>query len=317
MRRTPKVLAVLALAATLGLTGCSKDKKEEPKSIPVAKNVDCSTLTIDKDSSALPTITGDYGAEPTIKWSGEKAPENLTVKTLKTGDGAEVAKGSSITVNYVGWQWDGAKPFESSFSFKKTASFSVDGVITGWRCGLPGTHVGDRLLMSIPAQYAYGTDAASGFPTGSLVFVVDVVGTESITDINSGTKNAVMEGAQQIADRGLTVSGDLGGPAKISVNEGAAEPTQNEFFVLARGTGEAITETSNVVVQNYGTSWDNKETYSTWDENHPLTILAGTDEIIKGFVGVPVGSRVVALIPGDANSGTPSMARVIDLERLG
>ncbi|WP_194947982.1 FKBP-type peptidyl-prolyl cis-trans isomerase [Actinomyces trachealis] len=316
MRRTPRILAVLVIVTTLGLTGCAKEK-EEPKKIPVAKNVDCATLTIDKDSSALPTITGDYGTEPTIKWSGEKAPSNLTVKTLKVGEGAEVAKDATVTVDYIGWQWDGEKAFESSFAFGRKASFTVDGVITGWRCALPGSHEGDRLMMSIPAQYAYGTDEASGFPTGTLVFVVDVVGTESVADLNSSTKDATVEGAQQIADRGLTVSGDLGGPATISVNEGAAEPTQNEFFVLARGTGEAITETSNVVTQSYGTSWDNKETYSTWDENRPQTISAGTDEIIKGFVGVPVGSRVVALIPGDANSETSAMARVIDLERMG
>ncbi|QQM66647.1 FKBP-type peptidyl-prolyl cis-trans isomerase [Actinomyces weissii] len=314
MPRKPIVLTTLALATSLCLAGCS-GTKEEPV-VEVATNVDCSTLTIDSDAPALPTISDVRGAEPTVEWSGKKAPENLTVKILQEGDGAEVAAGAQVTVNYSGWQWDSSTAFESSFSKGAPPSFSVDGVITGWRCALPGKHVGDRLLLSIPAQYAYGTDRSSGKPTGTLVFVVEIEGTESLEEVNAGTKDAVPEGDQQVADRGLTVSGELGAPATVSVNDGAVAPTENEFIVLARGNGEAITENSVVLIQTAGSSWDNLETFSTWEEKQPMRISAGSDPALKGIIGLPVGSRVLVLIPGDAESETPALAQVIDLERL-
>lgn len=314
MPRKPIVLTAMTLAASLCLAGCSGTKKETP--VAVATNVDCSTLTVDSDSPALPTVTGERGTAPTIAWSGKKAPENLTVKTLQEGDGPEVAADTRVTVNYIGWQWDSANAFESSFTAGKPASFPVEGVITGWRCGLPGRHVGDRLLLSIPAQYAYGTDKSKGTPTGTLVFVVDIEGTEAYDAINAGTKDAVLEASQEVADRGLTVTGDLGSPAKITVNDGAVPPTEDEFFVLARGNGEVITETSKVLTQAAGTSWDNGETFSTWEKKQPMTVDVGTFPALKKAIGLPVGSRVVVLTPGDAASETPALAQVIDLERL-
>lgn len=283
----------------------------------IATNVDCATLTIDNDSEAMPTISGEPDLEPTIEWSGKKAPENLTVKTLTAGDGPEVGADSTIQVNYIGWQWDAGEDFESSFELGAPAAFPINGVITGWRCGLPGAHVGDRLVMAIPPQYAYGTDKSSNHPTGPLVFVVDVLATESMEDLSAGTKDAAEEAAQEVADRGVTVTGELGTAATISVNEGATEPTEYEFFVLARGNGEPITESSTVVTQSATVYWDNSEPYSTWEKGAPETVSAGTDPAIQGFIGVPVGSRVVVLIPGDENSETPAVARVIDLEKLG
>ena len=69
MRRTPLVaLTSLVLAAALILSGCSGSRP-------------------DPNLKALPEVSGDPGAQPTLSWSGADAPADLTVKTLSAGDG--------------------------------------------------------------------------------------------------------------------------------------------------------------------------------------------------------------------------------------
>lgn len=108
------------------------------------------------------------------------APTTLIKDDLKEGTGAEVAPGSTVTVNYIGVTCTTGKVFDSSYSRGKPASFSLDGVIKGWTDGIPGMKVGGRRLLGIPADQAYG---AQGSPSGGigpdepLWFVVEVVDT--------------------------------------------------------------------------------------------------------------------------------------------
>jgi len=48
-------------------------------------------------------------------------------------------------------------------------------VIAGWDQGLVGVKIGSRVQLDIPSNLAYGDDASSGNPTGTLRFVVDVL----------------------------------------------------------------------------------------------------------------------------------------------
>ena len=91
---------------------------------------------------------------------GAQAPKNLTVKTLTKGNGAEIDAAGVVKANYTGWQWDGSDPFDTSFKSGAPATFPLGNVIQGWKCGLAGHHVGDRVVMSIPPELAYGNKAA-------------------------------------------------------------------------------------------------------------------------------------------------------------
>lgn len=105
-----------------------------------------------------------------------------SVKKLKTedivkGDGdATVTASSTIKANYFGWTADG-KIFDSTNKEGRTTpiEFPLDGVIQGWTKGLEGAKIGTVRKLTIPADMAYGENAAAGGnPAGPLMFIVEV-----------------------------------------------------------------------------------------------------------------------------------------------
>lgn len=331
-RRSLAALTALTLTVSLGAVACTgsgSSSKAAPTATASAAAdptvpVDCASLTIDSDSEALPTLSADEGTQPTPTWSGQDAPANLTVKTLQAGDGAEVGQTDMVTVDYAGWQWGKDEVFDSSYQRGSAATFDLSRVIAGWRCGLAGAHVGDRLELAVPAELAYGTDSSTGAPTGPLVFAVEVKDALTQDAIVAGTKDAVPEDPQALTDRGITVSGDLGTPASIAVADGATEPTAVETFVVARGTGQELTEDSTVLVHMAFSSWDGSATQSSWEMGQAQTISLAGATGLEGLIGLPVGSRVVVLLPGEEGQSQdgasaapiPAQAYVMDIEAL-
>ena len=344
MRRTSLTLTALAAAASLALAGCSgapssaKASKAAASETPVpaaTAPVDCSTLTIDSDSESLPAVGGDAGKQPTVTWKkGAQAPKNLTVKTLTKGNGAEIDAAGVVKANYTGWQWDGSDPFDTSFKSGAPATFPLGNVIQGWKCGLAGHHVGDRVVMSIPPELAYGNKAAQDAqaaqaggaqqeqqnPAGTLVFVVEIVDGVS-GKISGGSASATMEGEEAVSQRGITVSGELGQPAKLSIGADAAQPTKSEVIVLARGSGPAIKENSTAVMNIAGNYWDGSQPSNTWEQHAAESInMAQAQQSVPGLIGVPEGSRIVVLMPPvqatGQQQGAPASAYVMDVEKV-
>ncbi|MCL3777574.1 MULTISPECIES: FKBP-type peptidyl-prolyl cis-trans isomerase [unclassified Actinomyces] len=320
LRRHHLALSALVLTSSLVLAACGSSEGGDATASAtpsattsgVATNVVCSDLTVDESSTALPTLAGEAGTTPTPTWTGEAAPTNLTVATLEEGDGPTVTESDFISVSYAGWKWDSDATFDSSYDRAKPTTFSLQGVITGWRCGLAGHKVGDRVLMSVPSQYAYGETSTNGSPTGPLVFVVEIkaIGT---------TAGATVEGEQALADRGVTVTGELGAAASVSVSEGAAEPTQTEVIVLARGTGAAITAEDTIGLNMAFTSWDGSVSQSSWEQASPQYVTMAQAPGLSGLVGVPAGSRVVVLMPagtGSSGEAVPAFAYVLDIAAI-
>jgi peptidylprolyl isomerase len=110
---------------------------------------------------------------------GLHAPGALASTVLIHGSGSALTAGQRLMVQYTGVDWNTGKQFDSSFG-RGIASFvfGSDSVISGWNKGLAGAHVGDRVLLTVPAADAYG---AKGVPSAgirggdTLVFVIDVV----------------------------------------------------------------------------------------------------------------------------------------------
>jgi peptidylprolyl isomerase len=133
-------------------------------------------------TSALPTVSGSFGAKPALTFPSTPAPAELEVSVLEQGDGPLVESGDSIVVHYLGQTW-GGHVFDNSYDRRDTISFpiGVGAVIAGWDGGLVGRSVGSRVLLSIPPHEGYGP---RGVPqagirgTDTLVFVVDIVGVE-------------------------------------------------------------------------------------------------------------------------------------------
>jgi peptidylprolyl isomerase len=109
-----------------------------------------------------------------------KPPKNLQVIPLIEGDGAEVAEGDQLTVDYYGAVYGEDEAFDDSYSRGEPATFGLTkgGLIDGWVEGLQGVKVGSRVMLVIPPDQGYGKKGSPPtIPGGAtLVFVIDVLG---------------------------------------------------------------------------------------------------------------------------------------------
>ncbi len=157
-------------------------------------NKDTVLLVLDLLSSVLEEPTGTSAPAPSwapkiVEEDGEpttldfsKAPdpsEELRSAELVKGNGAEVEKGQTIVVDYLGQEFEGKKPFDNSFSAEPTPfQIGVGAVVSGWDKTLVGAQVGSRILMAVPPDEGYGEKGnpqikVSGDDT--LYFLVDIL----------------------------------------------------------------------------------------------------------------------------------------------
>ena len=127
--------------------------------------------------SGLPTVTlDDATGKPSIDVSTyTDHGDQLVAQPLIKGSGDTVQDGQSVTVNYTGWLTDGTQ-FDSSWDNGSPATFSLNQVVTGFKNGLVGQTVGSQVLLIVPPDQGYGSQAVSSIPANStLIFVVDIL----------------------------------------------------------------------------------------------------------------------------------------------
>ena len=101
----------------------------------------------------------------------------LVIDDVVIGSGAEVERGDTVTVHYVGVLQNGQQ-FDSSYDHGEAFTFTVgDGrVIPGWEEGVLGMQEGGERVLVIPPALAYGE---SGFgpipPNATLVFTIELL----------------------------------------------------------------------------------------------------------------------------------------------
>lgn len=104
----------------------------------------------------------------------------LVIDDVRIGTGAEVKKGDTVTVHYIGSTRDGVQ-FDSSYARGEPFTFTVGGgqVIEGWETGLIGMQVGGQRILVIPSEMAYGNRQVGPIPANSpLVFAVELLSIE-------------------------------------------------------------------------------------------------------------------------------------------
>jgi FKBP-type peptidyl-prolyl cis-trans isomerase len=117
---------------------------------------------------------GADGEAPTVTLPATPPPAEYQLKVLEEGDGDEVGAGDTVTLQYQGTSWDTGEIFDQSYG-GDPAQFATDEVIQGFGAALVGQKVGTKLIVTIPPQYAYGTDAAAHDLGGqTLVFLVEI-----------------------------------------------------------------------------------------------------------------------------------------------
>ena len=104
------------------------------------------------------------------------------ILTPAPADGKQPQAGQTITVHYTGWlEENGQKGriFDSSVKRGQPFSFTVGigQVIKGWDEGLLAMRVGEKALLTIPAELGYGAHGAGGVipPNSTLLFEVELL----------------------------------------------------------------------------------------------------------------------------------------------
>ena len=100
----------------------------------------------------------------------------LQYKVITTGSGKAPLASDNVTVHYIGKLTDGTV-FDNSVERGEPATFGVGQVIPGWTEALQLMHEGDKWLLFIPHDLAYGEQGAGGVipPYATLIFEVELI----------------------------------------------------------------------------------------------------------------------------------------------
>ena len=315
---------ILAGALALSLSACSGDSADSSSKASASASASASDGETEApevvvSSEGMPTIKD--GDIPQIEFPKGDAPEGIHVSVVEEGKGAEISRSDWISANYVGAVWGEKEPFDSSYSRKSPMTVSLSQLVTGWGWGLEGRHVGDKLVVSIPPEYGYGEDGQPSAGIGgedTIVFYIELLNAWSMNA--AGEADAAVETSPDSLP--VEIVGEVGQPvASVKVKEGAAEPTERQATVIARGTGAELKKDDVFFYQVAQSYWDNSLNANTWttDEAEGAGIQRGQvndSSVLAALEGVPVGSRVLLLIPGTDNSEAspvPPVAAVIDV----
>ncbi|WP_150462577.1 FKBP-type peptidyl-prolyl cis-trans isomerase [Nesterenkonia ebinurensis] len=200
-----------------------------------------------EQSGDLPEIDSEIGTAPELGDHDPESepPEELTSEVLIAGEGEEIGPEDFVFAQYRGWQWTNGEEFDASWSDDGTAGnpfeFAVGeelaqmlqrGVIDGWSQGVQGHHVGDRILLIVPPEQAYGEidDEETGLteggsPGGTLIFVIDIVrvidGEAMMANLEAqmGAQQPEQPVAPELSEEELAELEDLAQEHGVSVEE--------------------------------------------------------------------------------------------------
>ena len=117
----------------------------------------------------------DLSSKPELDPPTGPAPDDLEIEDIVVGDGAEAQPGGTVTVHYLGVDFDSGEEFDSSWSRNQSIEFPLTSLIEGWKRGIPGMKVGGRRKLTVPPHLAYGRAGAGHRLSGkTLIFVIDL-----------------------------------------------------------------------------------------------------------------------------------------------
>jgi FKBP-type peptidyl-prolyl cis-trans isomerase len=145
-----KKLSLIVFLFTV-FVACNKVSKEEQ-------------AKIDKD------LIVAYVADNNL--TGEYTFTDLWFDIETQGSGEKAYSGAEVTVAYTGYLLNG-KEFDSS---PEGITFNLDGVIDGWKQGIPKFKEGGKGKLIIPSALGYGKSEKSSIPANSvLIFDIELI----------------------------------------------------------------------------------------------------------------------------------------------
>lgn len=260
--------------------------------------------------SELPTVTSpQFGTVPEINFPRAKPPTTTVLKVLDQGDGkGETVKADDmIVVDFYGEIWGGALMPDSTITDAagpKALSLS-NPPIEGWK-KLEGTKVGQRVLLVVPPQSAYGELGAESIGVkkdDTLAYVVDIrqaIHADAASKFHTTPVEATLP-------QGITVDVDGAGNYSVSALQAGSSPNQIETVTVAQGDGKPVAAGQSVVVKQVSAKWHEETTPEAWQGNDFVALPADN----YNLVDLPLGSIVLVTTP--AGSSTDSEAFLMQL----
>lgn len=103
-------------------------------------------------------------------------PSGLQYQVLASGSGISPVDGDEVTVHYTGKFTDG-EVFDSSIESGQPVTFPINGVIKGWTEALKMMKEGDKWMLYIPTELAWGPSGFQGVvpPNANVIFEVELI----------------------------------------------------------------------------------------------------------------------------------------------
>jgi peptidylprolyl isomerase len=116
----------------------------------------------------------ELGDAPKITLPEGEAPAELLLTVLEEGDGKVVEATDAVTLDYQGTSWQTREVFDESYG-KQPITLQANGFVKGFTAALLGQKVGSTLLVTIPAEFAYGPNPEAHQLGGQdLVFLIQI-----------------------------------------------------------------------------------------------------------------------------------------------
>jgi FKBP-type peptidyl-prolyl cis-trans isomerase len=275
----------------------------------------CSSSSSAANANESVKVAGVLGKEPTVKIPAARATGTLVTKTLAAGNGALLASTDSYLANFNVYVWHGTTHkliYTTYTSAPQVLPVSLG--LTGLEKAMTGARIGSRVLAVVPPKYGYGKAGQSQLgvgPTDTMVWVLDPL--EAFTPTQTATGKQVSSGGGALP----TVSAVSGQAPTLTIPIKKAPPSKLVVTTLIKGTGPAVKAGQTLVTRYIGSIWrTGKEFNNDWPTSAqpaaPPTSFPLNNVITAwktGLVGIPVGSRVMLVVPpaeGYGKKGQPS-----------
>ena len=217
----------------------------------------------------------------------------LQYEITVTGSGEQPQLGDKVTVHYTGYLTDSAKTkFDSSLDRDQPFTFKLGKgqVIPGWDEGIALLSVGDKAVLNIPSDLAYGERGAGGVipPNADLIFEVELISFETPEPI---------------------VVFDVVGKDTITTESGL------QYIMVQEGAGANPYASQFVSVDYTGYLTDGNIFDSSIDRGEPIAFPVGVGKVIPGWdEGIMLlnqGAKARLIIPSELGYGEQGAAGFI------
>lgn len=289
--------AALLAAVLLGAAACSSSASGPQSSNAAIRGID---------------VSGDFGAEPTVRIAAPLKLSTTQSQLAITGTGPQIQVDQLFVLQLSLYNARTGSLAASTLMPGQSpivAKSSDDTLFPALVSALAGKPQGSRIVMALSPVDAFGT---GGVPPPGLqsddpvVVVADVLAVPPTTVLPQATGDPVAVPADSPA-----VELVVGDPSRIAVPEGLRSPSEVTIVALVQGTGAPVRAGSLVAVDFLGQEWDEEQpfvaTYFKEPVVQPISAQGSVPSWDQALIGLPAGSRVLVIDP-DPPDRVPGVA---------